>query len=544
YRRAGQAEGTARPPAAGGAGADPCPARGEDHPAALRRGRSGRPEVSPPVGPHPAADRRAGGAADPAGLPGLPAGGQAEAVDPGASAGGSGEIPVLRPQGRGRRGQGHGGGEGLCVPRRRHGRGEAADLRHRGREVGGRAAAAADLAALRGSEDAGAVQGAQRRRQLRPDRHPQHRPLRTLHRGREGHHQGHPAQLRRLPVRRLLLRRRQHGAHLPASQRAGQRAPGQGRRDPGDRQHAGGLGGRRAVRAGADHRDQFADAAVRRLAADHRQGRGLPAETAADAGCQPRQPEAGRDLPVHADGARTMNPLSFVESLFSSIGSLFSRIGSLYAQGADTAKKPWLRRIVVTLVLLVVLAGLVFLALAILPQLPMRFWQVLGLCVVALVVLWWFMAGQRKASLKGRTRKRIGDLGPGNAEDEQEPLKRMTAAIGEAKRTIARSPDIDKGRTPLYRIPWFLMIGDEASDIDGLLRAATEVSPFPPPDRDEMEPDDVWRWWFFKSMIAIEMHPRVVCDNGARLDRGIWYQALMKLADEREKLPLNGIVVA
>ena len=54
-----------------------------------------------------------------------------------------------------------------------------------------------------------------------------------------------------------------------------------------------------------------------------------------------------------------MNPLDFVERLFSSIGSIFSRIGSLYAQGADTAKKPWLRRIVVTLVLLVVVAGLV-----------------------------------------------------------------------------------------------------------------------------------------------------------------------------------------
>ena len=59
-----------------------------------------------------------------------------------------------------------------------------------------------------------------------------------------------------------------------------------------------------------------------------------------------------------------MNPLDFVERLFSSIGSIFSRIGSLYAQGADTAKKPWLRRIVVTLVVLVVVAGLVFLALA------------------------------------------------------------------------------------------------------------------------------------------------------------------------------------
>ena len=136
-----------------------------------------------------------------------------------------------------------------------------------------------------------------------------------------------------------------------------------------------------------------------------------------------------------------MNPLDFVERLFSSIGSVFSRIGYLYQQGSDTARKPWLRRIVVTLVLLVVLAGLVFLGLALVPLVPMRFWQVLAICLVALVVLWWFTSGQRKASLKGRTRKRIGDLGPGNAEDEREPLQRMGAAIAEAKRTIARSPD-------------------------------------------------------------------------------------------------------
>ena len=239
-----------------------------------------------------------------------------------------------------------------------------------------------------------------------------------------------------------------------------------------------------------------------------------------------------------------MNPLDFVERLFSSIGSVFSRIGYLYQQGSDTARKPWLRRIVVTLVLLVVLAGLVFLGLALVPLVPMRFWQVLAICLVALVVLWWFTSGQRKASLKGRTRKPIGDLGPGNAEDEREPLQRMGAAIAEAKRTIARSPDIDKGRAPLYRIPWLLFVGDQAADVDGLLRAGCEVSPFPPPDKEEMDPDDVWRWWFFKSMIAIEMHPRVVADTNARLDRGLWYQSLMKLADEREKLPLNSIVVA
>ena len=239
-----------------------------------------------------------------------------------------------------------------------------------------------------------------------------------------------------------------------------------------------------------------------------------------------------------------MNPLDFVERLFSSIGSLFSRIGYLYRQGSDTAKKPWLRRIVVTLVLLVVIVGLVFLGLALIPLVPMRFWQVLAICLVALVVLWWFMAGQRKASLKGRTRKRIGDLGPGNAEDEREPLSRMSNAIAEAKRTIARAPEMDKGRNPLYRIPWVMFVGDAAADVVGLLRAGSEVSPFPASDKPAMDADDVWRWWFHKSMIAIEMHPRVVADASARLDRGLWYQALMKLADEREKLPLNGIVVA
>ena len=60
----------------------------------------------------------------------------------------------------------------------------------------------------------------------------------------------------------------------------------------------------------------------------------------------------------------------------------------------------------------------------------------LAICLVALVVLWWFVSGQRKASLKGRTRKRMGDLGPGNADDEREPLSRMSNAIAEAKRTI------------------------------------------------------------------------------------------------------------
>ena len=36
-----------------------------------------------------------------------------------------------------------------------------------------------------------------------------------------------------------------------------------------------------------------------------------------------------------------MNPLSFVENLFSTVGNVFARIGSLYSKGAEGAKSPW-----------------------------------------------------------------------------------------------------------------------------------------------------------------------------------------------------------
>lgn len=234
------------------------------------------------------------------------------------------------------------------------------------------------------------------------------------------------------------------------------------------------------------------------------------------------------------------NPLAPVQAIFSWLGSLFSQARSLYRPVAEGAKKPWLLRLVVALLVVALLFALVIVAIVIVPTLPARFWQLLGLCAVALAVLWWFIAGQRRFTLQGRTRARIGDLGPGNPDDEREPLARMAQAIAEAKRTIVRSPEMEKGRDPLYRVPWMLFLGD--ADSDGLLRAGAEVSPFPAPAAGDN--DEWWRWWFFKSLIAIQMHPRIVCDTASRLERGLWYQALMQLAAEREKLPLNGIVLS
>ena len=222
--------------------------------------------------------------------------------------------------------------------------------------------------------------------------------------------------------------------------------------------------------------------------------------------------------------------------------NLFDRWANLFTRVPGLAKL-WPRRLVALLAALLLIALIVWLLTAVLPLLPARFWQLLGICLVALAVIWWFTHGAKRFSLAGRSKKRIGDLGPGNPEDEREPLERMAAALNEARNTILRSPQIDRGKDPIYRVPWLLFVGDAAADVGGLLQAANAVSPFPPPTQPANDPRQLWRWWFFKSLIAIEMHARVVCDAAARLDRGLWYQALMQLASKRERLPLNGIVL-
>jgi hypothetical protein len=203
-------------------------------------------------------------------------------------------------------------------------------------------------------------------------------------------------------------------------------------------------------------------------------------------------------------------------------------------------QKPWFRPALWVSGSIALLALIVFVLPAIIPGIPPRFWQLLGLCLAALAVLWWFTKGARKYSRAGRARQRIGDLGPGNPEEEREPLVKMSAAIQEAKRAILRSPEMAGGRNPLYRVPWMLFLGDADANVHGLLQAANTTSPFPAPSGGESEA--IWRWWFFKSMIAIETSPRIVCDSSARTERGLWYQALMQLAGERDQLPLNGIV--
>jgi hypothetical protein len=204
---------------------------------------------------------------------------------------------------------------------------------------------------------------------------------------------------------------------------------------------------------------------------------------------------------------------------------------------------PVVRHIAAAVVLIVLAALAIWFVLWLVASMPGRFWQLVVLAILIIAVLWWFLRGAKRFEQRGVSRKRLGDLGPGNPADEAEAVKAMTQAIAEAKRTVLRAPEIERGRDPLYRVPWFLVIGDEEAGQEQLLRVAARVSPFQAPRPLASQPNQLWQWWFFRQLLAIQTSERFVCETGARLERGIWYQGLQLLAAQRDQLPLNGIVV-
>ena len=181
---------------------------------------------------------------------------------------------------------------------------------------------------------------------------------------------------------------------------------------------------------------------------------------------------------------------------------------------------------------------------ATLSSLPATFWQLVAFCGIAFLALWWWLLGAPQAARRRALRARIAALGPPESASEIAALQGMREAIAQARRGLRQTDTPARAsHDGLYGIPWFLFIGDTAADVPGLLAAAHSVSPLPVAHDRETSGRAFWRWWFFETMTAIETSSAAVCDTGSRRTRNLWYQALMELAEQRERLPLNGVVV-
>ena len=194
--------------------------------------------------------------------------------------------------------------------------------------------------------------------------------------------------------------------------------------------------------------------------------------------------------------------------------------------------------VLVTLILLAVLGYWLWSL-----NLPPAVWRAIGLAALGLLLLWVIFKGIPWYRQYRFLKKQRAALAAKHLADRAEPRRILQHQLLTAKKAFFHSPKLEAGPDPLYRIPWFLLLGDADSGQQALLQAAVEISPFPAPERPPADQPGYWYWWFFKDMIAIETDPRFTCDISDSESRSIWYQALQLLHQHRSKLPLNGIVV-
>ncbi|SCK61361.1 ImcF-related N-terminal domain-containing protein [Variovorax sp. HW608] len=174
-----------------------------------------------------------------------------------------------------------------------------------------------------------------------------------------------------------------------------------------------------------------------------------------------------------------------------------------------------------------------------LPPIPLQFWTLLALCLLALLSLWWVLLGASRAARRRSLRARIAAVTPGGAAglapaEDAAIQQSLAQQVPPSRPASAGTPR----RSTLYTTPWFLFVGDASANVTELLALATgrrSAKHAPPASRP------FWRWHRLPSMIAIEVDPAVL--GNAPDERGLWYRALLELAERRKRLPLNGIVV-
>ncbi|WP_077000751.1 type VI secretion protein IcmF/TssM N-terminal domain-containing protein [Variovorax sp. KK3] len=172
--------------------------------------------------------------------------------------------------------------------------------------------------------------------------------------------------------------------------------------------------------------------------------------------------------------------------------------------------------------------------------LPTHYGILLGICLAGLLALWWFMLGSRHIPRLRLLQRRIEALGlSANAED-QAAFIATRAAAQHAREALLRAAPLRGLHQPLYDLPWVLLIGHEDAGLPALLTAARNGDAGAAASTDTTA---FWRWHLLPAMVAIETLPAALREPATPLQRGLWLHAMLALADQRERLPLNGIAV-
>jgi type VI secretion system protein ImpL len=168
------------------------------------------------------------------------------------------------------------------------------------------------------------------------------------------------------------------------------------------------------------------------------------------------------------------------------------------------------------------------------------FWFLLALCLLGFALLYVVVHDAGRGARRRALQRRIDTLGVPADETAVDALRE---AMSQARQAVRQHPP--RPRTPgkpAPPVPWLLFLGDAAADLPGLLATARGERLDPP--GSEVPGGAYWRWWLTGALAAIEVHPDAVGEAASSPHaRNLWLQALLTLAERRDRLPLNGLVM-
>ena len=155
-----------------------------------------------------------------------------------------------------------------------------------------------------------------------------------------------------------------------------------------------------------------------------------------------------------------------------------------------------------------------------------RFWLLLALCLLGFALLYGVVRDAGRGARRRGLRRRIEALGAPATTADEATADALDESMAQAQRALRRT----QSRAP---VPWFLFFGDMAANLPGLLAAG----------QGERIGDAWWQLWLTGAAVAVELPAEAVGDTaGTPALRGLWLQALLALAERRDRLPLNGLV--
>ncbi|MGE3540624.1 MAG: type VI secretion protein IcmF/TssM N-terminal domain-containing protein [Candidatus Tectimicrobiota bacterium] len=99
------------------------------------------------------------------------------------------------------------------------------------------------------------------------------------------------------------------------------------------------------------------------------------------------------------------------------------------------------------------------------------------------------------------------------------------------------------GRNALYRIPWFLLLGESASGKTSLLHSAGLPTPLGMPDVESLGRQAGCTWWFFDHGVVLDTDGTYIQAPDGTSDARGWQMLLRLLQRYRPARPLDGIIL-